>query len=75
MNRRMRSVAHTDLLLHLLVLETELVILRAQQRSNLGVHSPEIEFIPPRIDGKRGKRNACTGKGGAYLFTRLPLAR
>ena len=51
------TLANANLLAHFFVFVQKLRVFGSQERSNLAIHSPEIEFIPSRIDANCGEAN------------------
>src|SRR4029077_13007693 len=72
---RVRALANANLLAHLVVFVQKFRIFGCQERSNLAIHSPEIEFIPSRIDANCGEANLRVGIGRTNLPGGLLLPR
>jgi len=76
MNRRSRlATTATNLLEHLLVFNSKLIILCAQQGSHFTVQLCEIKFIPFRNHFDRRERHARTCIRCPDFLSRFPLAQ
>ena len=69
-----RALANANLLAHFVVFVQKFRIFGSQERSNLAIHSPKIEFIPSRIDANCGEANPRVGIGRTDLRGGLLLA-
>jgi hypothetical protein len=63
-----RALANANLLAHFVIFLQKFRIFGSQERSNLAIHSPEIEFIPSRIDANYGEANSRAGIDGTDLL-------
>ncbi len=70
-----RALANANLLAHFVVFVQKFRIFGSQERSNLAIHSPEIEFIPSRIDANCGEANPRVGIDRTDLLGGLLLPR